>query len=429
MKAVQTILLAAAATVSILGASEHIPAAAGLEPEKTYAVIVGVLEWADKGIGGFGKENRKDQELYDTLVRIGMPTNNMILLLDDRATLGGICTALSNVLGRTTPDSTFIFYYAGHGGSGVFLNYDCASTGNFNVSEITVAAKKQFKGRNVLLMADCCFSGGLGTVAANLAAAGFKAASLTSADPSVPSSGNWTFTQTILDALNGNVLFDEDHDGFVTLGEAAAEVAAEMKFREYQPSGYTVAGLPDSWRLARTKGAPVSAEQAPGKFMLKQYVNAPREDGLCVGRVIGWETGRYLIGFYDYTEKTQAPFEPSQLGSIEFKTFETGKVVTVSWRNEPVAAKVVRQQNGFHWISYIGWPSDWDEYVNEDRILGDPTNHPPRKDFVLVEWKDKWYPATIIATNTDEKSYYIHYVGDDPKWDEWVTDARMKGIN
>jgi len=392
--------------------------AAGLDPERTFAVIVGYLGT------DFAHANRQDQELHDTLARKGVPTNHMTILLEEQATAEGTRAALSNMLERATPDSTFIFYFAGHGNPG-----QCCTCGEgFDVSDITVAVKKQFKGRNVLLMADCCYSGGLGTVATNLAAAGFKAASLTSADAIVESSGNWTFTQTILGALNGNVLLDEDHDGFVTLGEAVAEVASEMKFREHQLSGYTPAGLPDSWRLARTNGAPVCAEPAPGTFALKQYVNAPREDEL-VGRVIGWETGRYLVDFVDYSNKTQSLFESSQLGVIEFKTFETGKIVTVSWRKEPVAAKVVRQQNGFHWISYVGWPSSWDECVLSDRILGDPTKHPPHTDFVLVEWKSNWYPATIIATSNDAQSWYIHYVGDDPKWDEWVTDSRMKRID
>jgi len=163
---------------------------------------------------------------------------------------------------------------------------------------ITEAVKKQFKGGNVLLLADCCHSGGPGVVANNLAAAGFKAASLTSADITVGSTGNWTFIQSILDALNGSVLFDSDNDGFITL-----------------------------------------------------------------------------------------------------KTYEPGKTVTVSWRKEPVAAKVVKQQNGFHLVSYIGWPSD------------------------------KWVPATIIATDSGNKRYYIHYVGDEAVWDEWVTDNRMKRID
>ena len=387
-----------------LGTPSVAAAATDFEPQRTYAVIAGVLEWpADKAIGGFAKENRKDRELYDTLERIGVPKEHMTLLLDEQATFEGMCKALSTVLEHTTPDSTFVFYYAGHGGRDSFLNYDYVVNEKekccFYHAEITEAVKKHFKGRNVLLLADCCHSGGLGVVANNLAAAGFKAASLTSADITVGSTGNWTFTQSILDALNGSVLFDSDNDGFITLGETAAEVASEMAFRESQPFGYTLAGIPDSWRLCRTSGAPLSQGPAPGSFQLKEYVKAPDEKDTRVGRIVGWETGRYLVEFYGYSEKKRVVCEPAQLGAITLKTYEPGKMVTVSWRKEPVAAKVVKQQNGFHLVSYIGWPSD------------------------------KWVPATIIATDSGNKRYYIHYVGDEAVWDEWVTDNRMKRID
>ena len=93
-------------------ASAPAAAAAGFEPEKTYAVIAGVLEWpSSAGLTPYAKENRKDRELFETLARSGVPTNQMMLLLDEAATLEGMQKALSNVLERATPDSTFVFYF------------------------------------------------------------------------------------------------------------------------------------------------------------------------------------------------------------------------------------------------------------------------------------------------------------------------------
>ena len=272
------------------------------------------------------KTNRKNQELFDTHARKGVPTNNMTLLLDEQATPEGTRTALNNVLKRTTPDSTFIFYFTGHGVPGVCCTYK----EGFNVSEITEAVKKQFKGRNVLLMADCCHSGGLGVVANDLAAAGFRAASLTSADVEVPSVGNWTFSQTILAALNGNALFDSDTNGFISVGEAAAEVALEMEYQAHQMYGFTLAGLPESWHLAATNGAPVPRGPAPGSFRLKQYVNAPCENEKQVGRIVGWDQGKYLVEFFGYSDKKRAACTPDQLATITFKRFETGTTVGTS---------------------------------------------------------------------------------------------------
>ena len=361
--------------------------AGSFEPQNTYAVIVGVLEWPKSArLEAFSKEHRKDRELFDTLMRRGLPTNQMALLLDDKATLEGMNSALRQVLSHTTPGSTFVFYYAGHGSPGLLENYDCAAKESFNIAAITAAVKQQFQGRNVLLLADCCNSGGLGDVAKDLAAAGFQAASLTSADVKVESTGNWTFTQTILDALNGNPLFDGNHDGVITLGETAAEVAAAMKFREGQMCGYTLAGLPESWPLVQVNGAAISSGPVPGKFQLKDYVrvSAKKEKEERVGRIVGWEAGRYLVEFYDYSEKTRDTFKPAQLHAITFKTYEIGKTVTVTCDSGPLLAKILRDQNDFYLISYLGWPAKREDWVLADHILGDPAKQPPAKKLILA---------------------------------------------
>ena len=85
MMTMQTVVLTAVTAVPLLGASLHTPAAPeGLEPKKTYAVIVGMLGTASAP--DWDKENRKDQELFDTLARKGVPTNNMAIILDEQAT-------------------------------------------------------------------------------------------------------------------------------------------------------------------------------------------------------------------------------------------------------------------------------------------------------------------------------------------------------
>ncbi len=43
--------------------------------------------------------------------------------------------------------------------------------------------------------------------------------SLTSAATANTSTGNWTFTQSLLDGLSGSPLIDTNGDGLITLGE------------------------------------------------------------------------------------------------------------------------------------------------------------------------------------------------------------------
>src|SRR5262249_35639769 len=159
---------------------------------------------------------------------------------------------LRSVAEKAKPNATLLFYYAGHGQKGpggaiAFLNYDAgskkAATPAFAVAEIGTTLQRHFKGGAVFLLADCCYSGGLTETAKALSRAGIKAASLTSADADNISTGSWSFTQTILDGLNGDPLIDANGDGTITLGELAAEVSATMKYREKQKAGFTTEGV------------------------------------------------------------------------------------------------------------------------------------------------------------------------------------------
>src|SRR5687768_4330773 len=83
--------------------------------EKTYAVVVGVLQWTDQYLASFEKRNRKDEELYNLLKTTGTEESNIIFLKDEQATLKSIKDAMKTILDKTTKGSHFIFYYAGHG--------------------------------------------------------------------------------------------------------------------------------------------------------------------------------------------------------------------------------------------------------------------------------------------------------------------------
>ena len=43
------------------------------EPEKTYVLMAGVLEWKDKNLSPFPKDNRQDRALEATLKKAGVP--------------------------------------------------------------------------------------------------------------------------------------------------------------------------------------------------------------------------------------------------------------------------------------------------------------------------------------------------------------------
>ena len=55
--------------------------ASRLVPAKTYALIVGVLDWEQKTLATYPKENRQDVALHKQLLAFGVPDANMMLLL------------------------------------------------------------------------------------------------------------------------------------------------------------------------------------------------------------------------------------------------------------------------------------------------------------------------------------------------------------
>ena len=42
-----------------------------------------------------------------------------------------------------------------------------------------------------------------------------------------------------------------------------------------------------------------------------------------------------------------------------------------------------------------------------------------------VEWRGAWYDAKVLRKK-GERRWYIHYVGDDESWDEWVGKDRIR---
>jgi hypothetical protein len=400
-----------------------------LEPADTYAVISGVLKWPNNALTPFSSFNRKDQELYDTLQKLGVPAENMALLLDEQATHAGLSAALEKIAQKAKAGSTLLFYYAGHGdlkgGKISLCNYDCAGpkgTGKpLGVDEIGALLARSFKGKQVILMADCCYSGGLKQTAEALHRAGIAAVSLTSASASNTSTLNWTFTQTVLDTLHGETLADTDGDGFITLRELADEVCRAMKFREKQFYGYANFGVKDTLRLGKVDPDKKRPDFGKDLFTPGQYILGMDGDRPRAGRVLGKNQNKYIVEYYDYSVKRLVQLPAAGLKPIQFWTFPAGKETLVFWGDKTWKAKILKIDGDFHFITYPGWDSSWDEWVLCDRVVDPALAHLPK---VQVEWKGSFYPAQILKLDNGE--HYVRYFGYDADWNEWVGKSRIK---
>jgi len=283
---------------------------ASFEPARTHAVIVGVLRWQSPAISTFSSENRKDQQLYDTLAERGVPKENMALLLDDEATLEGIRNALREVSSKAKDGDTLIFYYAGHGtsvdGNATLYNYDVDPAKKADTSltstEIASILKNKFRGKRVLMFADCCFSGALAGAAEELSNQGIEAATITSANASITSTCNWTYTHMLVEILRGNPDSDLNNDGVITLAEAAQETSDAMKYRENQPSGYSRFGLPEDYCLSVATKKRADAT-LPAPYKLFEYVQIRRNDHWIPARLVDYRDGSYSAEVQHYATR------------------------------------------------------------------------------------------------------------------------------
>ena len=348
------------------------------EPGKTHAVIIGICKW-EADLTRYSRRHRKDKELRELLIKRGTPPENITILLDSDATLSNIRRAIDDTLRKTTEESTLLVYYAGHGWKAgddfCFANYD-VRLGRQNrktawgVNELATIVTDGFNGHQAIFWADCCYSGGMQVVVEKLATRKVASFSLTSATTANTSTGNWTFTQSLLDGLAGVPLIDTNNDGKITLGELQTEVKNAMHHLEGQDNGFYSGGTDNSFVIAETSGEVVTAPKA--RYPIGSYVRARGRYGRVVG-VEGDNASEYSVQFYDYTEKV-------------VKAYAEGDLVASTRKPH---RRVVR--------------------VKPD---------------CKVEWRGRWYDAKVLKT--EEHRWFIHYVEDDDSWDEWVGKERIR---
>ena len=347
------------------------------EPANTHALIVGVLEW-EADLTPYSKQDRKDQALRDLLIKRGTPPGNITLLLDSQATLSNIRQAIDEILGKTTEGSTLIVYYAGHGWPAdddfCFANYDVrlgrdSKNTAWSMNELANLTTDRFNGNQAIFWADCCYSGGMRVIVEKLASKKIASFSLTSAATANTSTGNWTFTQSILDGLAGEPLIDTNDDGKITLGELQTEVKNAMNHMEGQANGFYSDGVDDRFVIAQTSGKVAKAPQA--KYPIGSYVRVKRRYGRVVG-VKGDDANQYSVQFYNYTDKVVKEFAEADLTPSTRKPRERVARMKpdckVEWQGAWYDAKVLKTEPARWLIHYIDYDDSWDEWVGKDRI-------------------------------------------------------------
>ncbi|MCB9619826.1 MAG: caspase family protein [Sandaracinus sp.] len=308
-----------------------------LDPRKTWSLLVGVLDYLELG-KSFDKEQRQDQELDATLARWGIPERQRRTLLDQDATTDSVRASLREIVGKVRKGDTLLFYFAGHGSFGSEGPGLDTHDGSLRFAELATLLE-ECKG-SVLLTADCCFSGLLSEVGESLHARGTPSAVLASIDGS-GSTGQWTFTRTLVDAFAGRGFVDHDGDGKVSLADLAREQRLALHARDDQRSHASWHGIAPSLVLREVDDARTS------DLAWCSVDGAP-------GRVIGNSGSSYRVRLCDVTTTTYRDVPKGCLRSIPpAPELEVGtKVWATPLGGVRSRGVVVAVEDGFHRVEY-----------------------------------------------------------------------------
>lgn len=339
----------------------------GWNPARTWVFVVGLLEWQDsESFESFPQDNRRDRLLVQQFKQAGVPSSNIVHLIDSTATSANIEAWLARTLAKTAPGDTLFLYYCGHGyedddGDICFASYDASDeTPGWAISSIVDTVDARFRGSRAFLTADCCYSGALvDTVKSKRRRVSF--ACLTSAEADEISTANWTFTDCLLDGFAGAAGVDSDNDGAITLLELARYTKLDMAEGERQGMTFWASnGFPASTVLARAR--PHAGPRVGERLKVKS------EGEYYAARIVDESGNRILVHYLGYDPSEDEWMAADELVARARASFKKGEKAEVLSEGAWWVAKIVKRRDGRYYVHYSGYGDEWNEWVDVTRI-------------------------------------------------------------
>lgn len=327
-----------------------------------------LTEWADAdSMAPFPKAGRRDIVLRDCVAKRGVPAGHMTLLLDREATRRRVRKHFIDMLNKSEAGDFLWFHYSGHGwragGSLYLLPYDTDGSSNraskdtaYKLSELLDDIEANFRGSHVLLTADCCFSGQMAKVAPERNGR-IAFGAITSSLSSEPSTGNWTFTNALIDGLTGQGTVDLDHDGGIDLIEIAKYAGRAMAFEEEQLGSFEFApGFPK-----RTEMSKVVTQTAKG---IGRHVEVYRQESWQKAVVTEInEAGEVRVRLAQTDSALDKWFREDRIRDYEAKVIPKGTRVEVKMKGRWISGVIIAERLGVHHVRFDGQMEDDDEWV------------------------------------------------------------------
>ncbi len=294
--------------------------------DNAFALVIGIANY--QNINPLPPTVLQDaQDIYDTLVNpnyCGYYPNNVLLLRDGQATGAAIRQALAHLAAQTNPDSVITLYLSSHGGrveSGSYageyiLPVDTVYTSDAMIAQTSISgdeftrALQAIQARKVVILFDCCHSGGIGqpkdavapTMKGGLPDSYYDRlkqgrgrvilASSRSTEYSwvMPGAANSLFTQHLLGGLRGGIA---SGDGMIRIFDVFEYVQPQVTTAQPQQHPIFKAEIEENFPVALylggRKGVVPSVEQVGDKsYRYDVYVSYAEENPQDADWV--WET-------------------------------------------------------------------------------------------------------------------------------------------
>ncbi|MFN3851539.1 MAG: caspase family protein [Spirosomataceae bacterium] len=332
--------------------------------KRTWVFMVGVLEWADKEtFAPFDKAGRVDAKIFKFFEKNGVPAEQMMYLQDKQATSKSVKEALQKFVKKATKDDVLFFYYCGHGYKNdaskvCFANF---SGEDWTANEIVKTVNDNFAGNTAFFVADCCNSGGLANEARKYPTKNFVA--LNSVVPTDASTGNWTFSNALLYALQGQNFVDLNNDRKITLSEFVNYYDNEMAIVEGQKAAYYLPKSMNDWVM--TSNISPKKNNRIGEKVLADY------DGVdYLGFITDFKENKYNVRFYSYINDETEWLEAKRLKKFTCKKdFAAGSSVLVMDVDKKwYPAKVIKKLSCLHYVHYDDYGNEYDAWIHPDNI-------------------------------------------------------------
>ncbi len=359
---------------AIACAQEDVEDEVDWNPEKTHVFAVGLLQWQREDIWPSFPAcmvNRRDEQLVERFRAAGVPDDQITYLQDTHATKANIQREFKRALDETAEGDLLIFYFCGHGSRDPdtnqtwFANYDAgdAYSSAWGVHEIVDAIEAGFDGDRVLLLADCCHSGALYDEVRSRRETEIAYAVFTSSYAHNTSTGNWTYSDCLLAALDGDPRVDLDGNGTINLQELAHYGELELAFAEGQKSMFLATKeFPRRTRIAQSEGelTPRVGQRLEVDFNGKWYK----------AETIDADGDQLEVHYVNADDSTDEWVGPDRVRPYQPAQFAEGDAVEVKWESdgEWYPARVLRAWYGLHMVRYDGFDSDSDEWVGPRSI-------------------------------------------------------------